>query len=142
MGEKTTDNTGNGINIPAVIIMILLAGGMYYMEVGGKEKSHKQPKPTAKQSLTQRQGLWAPAVAKHFVKMQLKSPTTAKIKIKKMGKSADNTWWVAGTVDAQNGFGAMIRATWYIDMTADPACPDYTQYHCWTPQQPPIINTK
>lgn len=42
-----------------------------------------------------------------LVKQQLKAPSTAEFN---SSASGDGTWTVVGTVDAQNGFGAMIRS--------------------------------
>lgn len=65
------------------------------------------------------------AAAKIVVKDKLKSPSSAKFPIsdseyvveKAIG---ENDWVVSGYVDAQNGFGAMIRTIWIASFTLGP----------------------
>ena len=131
-------------NTFAIIGIILLIGALYYMVSGeislrapARKTTHKEVKTP-----TQRQGIWAVTIAKDFVKNLLKSPSTAHFGLPKMSKLSENTWQVSGNVDSQNGFGAMIRSFWYIEMVADPQCEDYAKYACWEIQQGPIITQR
>lgn len=54
----------------------------------------------------------AMGMCEQFLKERLKSPSTADFSARREGaqtKLADGAWHVTGHVDAQNGFGAMIR---------------------------------
>ena len=57
--------------------------------------------------------------AKHVVEKRLKAPSTAEFCDFSDGSVSqdDNTWTVRGTVDAQNGFGAYIRADYVVKIT-------------------------
>lgn len=56
--------------------------------------------------------------AKDAVSARLKSPSTAKFDIKQVIRY-DNSVTVRGTVDAQNGFGAMVRGMFFVKIKAD-----------------------
>ena len=56
--------------------------------------------------------------AKDAVSARLKAPSTAKFDIKKVIRY-DNSVTVRGTVDAQNGFGAMVRGMFFVKIKAD-----------------------
>lgn len=58
--------------------------------------------------------------AEQVVKEKLKAPSTAKFSSwgeTKITKIKDNTYLVKGYVDAQNGFGAMIRSNYSVEIT-------------------------
>ena len=58
-------------------------------------------------------------VAENAVKEKLKSPSTAQFCTTTeatIGRN-DNTWTVKGWVDAQNGYGAMVRANFVVTFT-------------------------
>ena len=57
--------------------------------------------------------------AKDAVSARLKAPSTAKFDIKQVIRY-DNSVTVRGTVDAQNGFGAMVRGMFFVKIKADP----------------------
>lgn len=50
----------------------------------------------------------------------LKSPSTAKFH-STSSSTGETTWTVNGTVDSQNGFGAMVRSTYECSVTVDSA---------------------
>lgn len=56
--------------------------------------------------------------AKDAVSARLKAPSTAKFDIKQVIRY-DNSVTVRGTVDAQNGFGAMVRGMFFVKIKAD-----------------------
>lgn len=64
-------------------------------------------------------------VQAHFaIKERLKAPATAEFSDcteVNAKKQPDGTWGVAGYVDSQNSFGAMIRSQWVIQMRPTPA---------------------
>lgn len=50
-------------------------------------------------------------ICEEFVKDRLKSPATADFSDEDRSRSGPRTWVVSGSVDSENGFGAMIRNT-------------------------------
>ena len=55
-----------------------------------------------------------------IVRDRLKSPATARFSNSEASLAADScTWTVSGYVDAQNGFGALIRAKYTVKFTLD-----------------------
>lgn len=65
-----------------------------------------------------------------FVKRNIKSPSTAKFPIcdepDARVKQANGTWIVSSYVDAQNGFGATIRANTVVRMTHNSSSDTWT----------------
>jgi hypothetical protein len=63
--------------------------------------------------------------AERLIKNNLKAPSTAKFpgmfeqSAYKLAKTASGTYILKGWVDAQNGFGAMIRSDWYVEFRQD-----------------------
>ncbi len=58
----------------------------------------------------------AEMVAERYVKQLLKSPSTAEFPSTTAAETGDKTFHVDGTVDSQNGFGAMIRNSFECDV--------------------------
>lgn len=56
----------------------------------------------------------AQSACEDWVKDQLKAPSTADFS--DVDISGGDPWTITGTVDAENGFGAQIRATWTCDV--------------------------
>lgn len=54
--------------------------------------------------------------AKEFIKLNLKSPSTAEFSDVRVWLCADSTVVVKGNVDSQNSFGAMLRSGFYVKM--------------------------
>ena len=64
-----------------------------------------------------------PAImAKRFVEKQLRAPSTASFPRmpEQQAYIGECAWQVLSYVDAQNGFGAMVRTHWLITMMYDP----------------------
>jgi len=59
----------------------------------------------------------AQIACENLVSDQLKSPATAEYNDKAVGKGS--RWTVTGTVDAQNGFGAMLRSSFQCVVKID-----------------------
>lgn len=76
-----------------------------------------------------------------YVERRLKSPSTAKFVYSsiKATEIKPNVWQVIGKVDSQNGFGAMIRSNWYIELVSKQGCKDYGKSECWDVQSGPIF---
>jgi len=91
----------------------------------------KPPEPTAEQKRQQMiesrlrsncDEFSARYMAEKFVQKHLKAPSTAKFNTKalKMNVSDDCRFWVDGSVDSQNSYGAMLRATFSMRLIYDP----------------------
>jgi hypothetical protein len=52
------------------------------------------------------------------VKAQLKSPSTAEFSDHRWGDRSGGGFILRGSVDSENGFGAMIRSTWICEINA------------------------
>jgi len=52
------------------------------------------------------------------VKAQLKSPSTAEFSDHRWGDRSGGGFILKGSVDSENGFGAMIRSTWICEINA------------------------
>lgn len=55
----------------------------------------------------------AEEACKSWVKDKLKAPATADFA--NINNSGDGPWSISGDVDAENGFGAKIRTSWFCD---------------------------
>lgn len=55
---------------------------------------------------------WAETSCKGSVRQQLKAPSTAEFGITTTRELSDGAWYISGTVDAQNSFGAQVRSYW------------------------------
>lgn len=54
-----------------------------------------------------------------WVRDQLKAPSTADFQDGTITSKGEGAWTVTGQVDAENGFGAKIRAPWVCEVTLD-----------------------
>lgn len=55
---------------------------------------------------------WAETSCKGSVRQQLKAPSTAEFEITSTRELSDGKWFVSGSVDAENSFGAQVRNVW------------------------------
>lgn len=62
----------------------------------------------------------AEAAAQTFIEQSLRAPSTAKYSQTNVAYVGDNEYLVRTVVDAQNGFGAMIRQTFLCRVRANP----------------------
>jgi hypothetical protein len=68
----------------------------------------------------------AKAVAKLFVEDNLKSPSSADFCWESNASQQDDgSWYVSGCVDAENGFGAELRADWEVEIIFDEEIDDW-----------------
>lgn len=61
----------------------------------------------------------APLNAREFVKRNLKAPSTAKFpptSTADVSKTTEGTYIISSYVDSQNGFGAMLRKKWVVEL--------------------------
>lgn len=87
---------------------LVLAAGSFDDERTEEEKAESKCKDE----------IMAYVMSQTFVKRALKSPSTAEFprgeyKTQYMGECRHKIW---GKVDAQNGFGAMIRSSYYVEL--------------------------
>lgn len=61
-----------------------------------------------------------------FVKQQLKAPATAKFSQESPTMVSATEYTIGGSVDSQNSFGALLRATFACDLTIDAASNTWT----------------
>lgn len=85
-----------------------------------EEENQKRRKEAEKEQERQRSIAGdARYTAKEFVKRRLRAPSTASfsgLTETSVTKTKDGDYFVMGWVDSQNGFGAMIRSTWIVQM--------------------------
>ena len=55
---------------------------------------------------------WAEVACEDSVSNQLKAPSTADYDVTVSNELRDGVWFVSGTVDAENAFGAKVRHHW------------------------------
>ncbi len=94
----------------ALILFVLLPGGCVLMLSG-------KPDPATSNRIS------ALVCAKQKVLEQLKAPSTAEFQRSSsmIVETKDNlTYKIGGYVDAQNGFGAMLRTSFICDVTVHP----------------------
>jgi hypothetical protein len=69
-------------------------------------------------------------MSQKFVKRNLKAPSTAEFPVwtesNCRATQIGNTWKVRSFVDAQNGFGAMIRSDYGVEMSYNPSTETWT----------------
>ena len=86
-------------------VALLLAGGAYLLT---------RPSPAHAPSREQQ----VIGACEDAIRAQLKSPATAKF-TGETAAGADPTWTIYGAVDAQNGFGALIRSSLQCTIQVD-----------------------
>jgi alkanesulfonate monooxygenase SsuD/methylene tetrahydromethanopterin reductase-like flavin-dependent oxidoreductase (luciferase family) len=107
----------------SVLFWVLTVGGLALAgEIGlGLATGHHSPvttdpATTAAAAKAQLDGMIC-RFAEREVKDSLKSPGTAKFAGCRLGsKDGGAHWTVTGTVEAQNGFGALLRSTYVVDV--------------------------
>jgi len=115
--KSPKSNPINGCSIVLVIFLILLIGIGY--------SCSKMSSNTASNASADDGKIMAWTVAKDAVTQNLKSPSTAKFPFSSVSEGVTITedgvdrWTVSSWVDAQNGFGAMIRQNFTVDIIKD-----------------------
>lgn len=56
---------------------------------------------------------------REWARDRLQSPSTAEFKAEEVAPAGDNRWTVTGAIDAENGFGATVRATYTCTIRLD-----------------------
>lgn len=109
--------------MPAIVVIFLVLFVGYCTFSGGGSKEKKARGPCYGLHLNANQ------VAKDAVRKSLKSPSTASFTSAKAWQDKDCTFKFHGYVDAQNGFGAMIRSEYggSLIMSEDPISGKVTQ---------------
>lgn len=133
MGKKLTEQEEEDLVkfvITTIIIIVVLA--WWYWPSGKKPKKTTPPPPKTPFELQKEN---VRAIAMTFVEGHLRAPTTADFFSGTPPYAKyipdDGTWAVVGTVDSQNGFGAMVRTKYAIVLKPDPGCNDYQSPGCW-----------
>jgi hypothetical protein len=94
--------------IMVLAVLVLCVGGVAaFVFRGGSDKAPAD------------RTLEARSMCETFVKRQLKAPATAKFSEESAAKVSDAEYTAGGSVDSQNSFGALLRATFVCDMTYD-----------------------
>ena len=84
------------------------------------EERDRQAKQAREEAKVCKDKSWAWTMAKEFVTEQLRAPSTADfpwIREEWVKQTGECAFQVIGHVDAQNGFGAMIRSKWIVNLT-------------------------
>lgn len=98
------------LGVIAVILLVILVP--LVLALAGVWDNDREWKPTSTQAAETCEG---------WVSEKLKSPSTAEFSSERESSTGTNSWTITGTVDAQNSFGAMIRAEWACDVRWDTA---------------------
>lgn len=92
-----------------VALAVLAAAAIVGLGLGARAVyRHVTTKPTP---IAEDQGA-AVAACEDFARLHLKAPATARF-IVTDASSGGGQWLIDGTVDAENGFGALVRAVWH-----------------------------
>ena len=90
-------------------------------EISRQEQEGRERRREAEKEMERQRSIASDArySAKEFVKRRLRAPSTASfsgLTETSVTKTKDGDYFVMGWVDSQNGFGAMIRSTWAVQM--------------------------
>jgi hypothetical protein len=114
---------GNGAKIAGGILVLLVAlgciGGIAVFAFRGSSGGGSSKAPADR-------SLEAKSMCETFVKKKLKAPATAKFSEEAAAKVSLTEYTAAGSVDAQNSLGALLRSTFACDMTYDAAKQEWT----------------
>lgn len=96
------------------LIVVLVAGGIGALFGGGGDSDTPKDHPSGSSSKPDRasivgDAIGAQVVCQQFVEDRLKSPSTADFSDEDARHVHGKRWQVIGSVDSENGFGAMIR---------------------------------
>ena len=86
-------------SILAILFSLLMIVGVWSENSGGGRN-------------TAEDHYWAEVACEDSVSNQLKAPSTADYDVTVSNELRDGVWFVSGTVDAENTFGAKIRHHW------------------------------
>lgn len=128
-----TEDRGEDI-FKTVSTLIIIIGVLIWWYWPSEDKHKKIPPPPPKTPFElQKENVRA--IAMTFVEGHLRAPTIADFfsGTPPFAKYIpdDGTWAVVGTVDSQNGFGAMVRTKYAIVLKPDPSCNNYQSPGCW-----------
>jgi hypothetical protein len=112
---------GRGVKIAAaiiagIVVLSCIGAVTAVLSSAGGESTHSPPD----------RRLEARSMCETFVKQRLKAPATARFSGESATAVSSNEYIVGGSVDAQNGFGALLRSTFVCDLTIDAAKNDWT----------------
>ena len=100
-----------GIVVLCVVIILVIITIQQYSECKSTEK------PLGPQIDNQNDDkIWAITMGKEFLEKGLKCPSTASYHNYKSYQNNNGNWIFEGEVDAQNGFGAMLRKSFKVEM--------------------------
>lgn len=107
--SNATPRRGSGVKVGCLVtIGILVLGGV----IGGLSSCGKGSKPYDPNNEFE-----VKAQCEDRVKSMLKAPSTAKFDNETA--TGSGTWTVTGTVDSENGFGALLQAEFQCTVTVD-----------------------
>lgn len=112
--ESTADRAGRGclfgfIGLVAVVVLAIVVPLALAM-AGVWDDDDWEPTPDQ-----------AIRMCEESLSEKLKAPSTAEFSGQSATSTGSDAWAVSGEVDAQNGFGAMVRSSWACDMRWDSA---------------------
>lgn len=98
------------LGVIAVILLAVLVP--LVLALAGVWDDDREWEPTSAQ---------AAGICEDWVSEELKSPSTAEFSNERESSTGTDSWTITGLVDAQNSFGATIRAEWRCDVRWDTA---------------------
>lgn len=111
-------------NIVAAVLVVFIGVSIFYTVFTA---TSSMPASVEAKASDQPDFIKMQVAAERAIKQRLKAPSTAKFpgmfeqSAYKLAKTASGTYILKGWVDAQNGFGAMIRSDWYVEFRHDAA---------------------
>jgi hypothetical protein len=102
-----------GSAVSAAILLFFAACAFLVKQIG-----QISPMPVAEQKLADdRRSAYAEAEV--FCREHLKAPSTARFSTASTSPLGSNCWYVCGSVDSQNSYGAMLREKWIAIVRQD-----------------------
>lgn len=98
------------------LVFLLCAAGIYAFAFRGSSST----------AVPQDRSFEARAMCETFVKRKLKAPASARFSGESAVKVSSMEYTAAGSVDAENSFGALLRSTFACDLTYDAASQEWT----------------
>ncbi|GAB3166596.1 hypothetical protein GCM10027059_25780 [Myceligenerans halotolerans] len=116
-GESEPGGVGTGKGclfgcLGVIAVLLLVAFVPVLLAMSGVWDDDGDWEPTSSQ---------AAEICEEWVSEKLKSPSTADFSEERESSTGTDSWTITGLVDAQNSFGAMIRAEWRCDVRWDVA---------------------
>jgi len=119
--QPNDDESVKLVKFSAVVVAVIVVVGLLWASAGAGKKSNSTSATPV--SYSKPDNADAITFAQTFVKRLLKAPSTASFPWSfneyDVSDLGGGRWRVSGYVDAQNGFGAMLRSRWTVEMQVE-----------------------